>query len=98
VRLHAMWAGMWPRPGWSSHSRSRRAGCGHAGVWPPVHPTGQGTKSAPPLSVRRKAWERDAAARYGLAGGVLHGGSGGWSARRLRYFLELLGSVGARTA
>jgi hypothetical protein len=74
VRLRAMWPGMWLRLGWSSHSGSRRVGCGHAAVWPPVQPTGQGSKSAPSLSVRRKAWERDAAARYGVAGGVLHGG------------------------
>jgi hypothetical protein len=41
VRLGAMGAGMWPRLDWPSHSRSRRAGCGHAGVWSPVHHTGQ---------------------------------------------------------
>jgi hypothetical protein len=35
----------------------------------------------PPLSARWNAWERDAAARDDLAGGGLHGGSGGWSAR-----------------
>jgi hypothetical protein len=47
VRLRAMWPGMWLRLGWSSHSGSRRVGCGHAAVWPPVQPTGQGSKSAP---------------------------------------------------
>jgi hypothetical protein len=47
VRLRAMWSGMWLRLGWSSQSGSRRVGGGHAAVWPPVQPTGQGSKSAP---------------------------------------------------
>jgi hypothetical protein len=41
VRLGAVRAGVWPRLDWPSHSGSRRAGCGHAGVWSPVHHTGQ---------------------------------------------------------
>jgi hypothetical protein len=97
VRLGAMWAGVWPRPGWSGHSRSRRAGCGHAGVWPPVHRPVIYLR-LPPLKCSMECPGEGRGGGHGLTGGVLHGGSGGWSARRLRGFLELWGSEGARTA
>jgi hypothetical protein len=41
VRLGAVRAGVWPRRDRSSHSGSWRIGCGHAGMWRPVHNTNQ---------------------------------------------------------
>jgi hypothetical protein len=88
VRLGAMWAGVWPRPGWSGHSRSWRAGCGRAGVWSSVcRPEIQ--LRPPPLKCSMESPGEGRGGGHGLAGGVPHGGSGGWSARRLRGFFEL---------
>jgi hypothetical protein len=95
VRPGVVQASVWPWTGVAGRSGSWRIGCGHAGMWPPVH--------RPILCLRQRSQvldqmsTRETAARNDLAGDESNGAwaSGQHGATTCNSF-GLLGSKGAR--